>query len=332
MNAAERLRSFYANRQFFVSAGVNNALEARLAAAAGYAAISVSGAGTAAMCGLPDAGLTTLSEVVANATYVVRSVSVPVIVDGENGFGNIHMMRRSVRDIILAGAAGMFIEDQAELRRCGFISGKRVLPVDEAVARYRAAVEVRDRLSPAFVLLARCDARGAAGGSLEDTIARGKAYRQAGMDVLYFEALPSMTEVKACLAECGTPAYFTLAGIPLDERPSHAEMAAMGISNAHYWILRPLRNYPVDRLMWEMLHDVRERGAEAIDEWRKWADAIPWKRSEPPSFHEFMGFKAIQEVEEEYLPAEEQAKHATSAGLYKPGAAADTSRTKIEWR
>ncbi len=331
MKKTTLLRRWYEERQFFVSAGVNNALEARIAEAAGYAAVGMSGAGTAAMCGYPDAGITTLTEVVNNARYIVNSVSVPVMVDGETGFGNIHSVRRAVREIMSTGAASMFLEDQAELRRCGFIAGKTVLPLEEAVGKYRAAVDVRNELDPDFVLTARCDARGAVGGSLEEAIRRGKAYRAAGIDVLYYEAFQTMEEIRAAIAEVGPPIYFTFGAIPLDERPSQKEMAAMGIANAHNWLLRPLRNYPVDRLMWEILHDVRERGAEAMAHWNKWAESFPWKHGEPPHFHEFMGFAQIREVEKQYLPAEEQEKYDKSIGLYTPGQDPAVKK-KVEWR
>lgn len=98
MKNSKQLRQWYEGRQFFLSAGVNNALEAKIAEAAGYAAIGMSGAGTAAMCGYPDAGITTLTEVVNNARCIINAVSVPVQVDAETGFGNIHSVRRTVRE------------------------------------------------------------------------------------------------------------------------------------------------------------------------------------------------------------------------------------------
>lgn len=332
MSRSTTLRGWYEQRRFFISAGVNNALEARLAEAAGFDAIGLSGAGCAAMCGLPDSGLLTLTELVNSVRYVVDSVSIPVTVDAETGFGNIHAVRRTVKELISAGASAMFLEDQAELRRCGFIAGKRVLPLEDAVAKYRAVVDVRDALAPSFVLLARCDARGAVGGSLEDTIARGKAYRVAGMDVIYFEAIPSLAEIEQCIAQVGPPTFFSLGAIPLNDRPTHQQMEQMGISNAHYWLLRPLRNYPVDRLMWEMLHDVKERGPRALAEWRQWADAFPWRFSEPPHFHDFMGFSKLREVEQAFLPAEEQDKYEQSIGLYTPGGDPDAVQKDLEWR
>ena len=331
MKSSTQLRTMYEERRFFATAGVNNALEARMAAAAGFDNVSMSGAGTAALCGMPDVGATTMTEAVNNARYIVNSVSVPVTVDCEVGFGNIHLVRRSVREIIQTGAAALFLEDQDFLRRCGFIEGKKVLPLEEALGKYRAAVDVRNEHDPDFVLIARCDARGASGGSVEEAIARGKAYREIGMDVIYYEALQSMDEIKACVAEVGSPIYFTWGAIPLEEQPSHEEMAAMGISNVSYWLTRPLRNYPVDRLLWEMLHDVREHGPEAMRRWYDWAQSFPWRYPEPPHFHEFMGFDSVREIEEKYLPPETQERYEKTVGLYKPGERADTPGN-VTWR
>ena len=331
MKRSKQLRTWYEERRFFVSAGVNNALEARIAEAAGFDAVGMSGAGTAALCAQPDAGVTTMTESVNNARYIVNSVSVPVTVDGEVGFGNVHMVRRTVREMIQVGAAGLFLEDQDILRRCGFIAGKRVLPLEEATGKYRAAVDVRNEYDPDFILIARCDARGASGGSLEEAIARGKAYRKAGMDVIYFEAFLSVDDMKAAIAEVGSPIYFTWGAIPLEQQPTHEEMAAMGISNVGYWLTRPLRNYPVDRLMWEILHDVREHGPEAVRRWYDWARNFPWRYSEPPSLHAFMGFDEVREVEKKYLPAETQERYEDSLGLYTPGERPDTSRNVL-WR
>ncbi len=331
MKRSKRLRTMYEEKRFFVSAGVNNALEARIAEAAGFDAIGMSGAGTAALCGMPDAGVTTMTESVNNARYIVNSVSLPVTVDCEVGFGNIHMVRRTVREVIQTGAAGLFLEDQDFLRRCGFIAGKRVLPLEEAVGKYRAAVDVRNEYDPDFILISRCDARGASGGSVEEAVVRGKAYRKVGMDVIYFEALQSLDEIKTCVAEVGPPIYFTWGAIPLEEQPSHEEMAAMGISNVGYWLTRPLRNYPVDRLLWEMLHDVREHGPEAMRRWYDWARSFPWRYSEPPHFHDFMGFDRVREVEEKYLPAETQERYEKTVGLYTPGEHADTPGNVV-WR
>jgi hypothetical protein len=258
-------------------------------------------------------------------------VNIPVLVDCDTGFGGIHNVRRTVREVIRTGAAGLFLEDQTELRRCGFIAGKTLLPIDKAVAKYRAATDMRNEIDPDFIIMARTDARGAADGGLDEAIRRAKAYKEAGVDVMYFEALQSVAEIRKAIEEIGPPIYFTLLAIPHEELPTHDEMAAMGISHVSYTTLRPLRNYPSDRLMWEILIDCRQRGPKALVEWDRWAEQFKWKYSEPPHFHDFMGFAEIRAVEQKYLPPEEQEKYAKSAGLYTPGEKLSVSK-KISWR
>jgi len=100
-------------------------------------------------------------------------------------------VRRAVASVIRAGAAGLFIEDQVAPKRCGFVTGKEVIPVEEAVGKYKAAIDVRNELDPDFIIMARTDVRTAVGGSLEKVIQRGGAYLDAGVDILYVSALQS---------------------------------------------------------------------------------------------------------------------------------------------
>ena len=90
----------------------------------------------------------------------------------------------------------------------------------------------------------------------------------------------------------------------------------------------------MDRLLWEMLHDFLDRGAEALKHWNEWAKTFPWKYGEPPHFHEFMGFGKVREIEERYLPAEEQEKYQSSIGLYTPGKdpSLGEKELNVEWR
>ena len=97
-----------------------------------------------------------------------------MLVDGDTGFGNAINARRTVSEVIRAGAAGIFIEDQVAPKRCGFVKGKELIDIEEAVGKYRAACDVRDELDPDFIVMARSDARGAVGGSLQELIERGK--------------------------------------------------------------------------------------------------------------------------------------------------------------
>jgi methylisocitrate lyase len=173
--------------------GVFDALSARLAARAGHEVIFVSGYGmSATQLGEPDFGLLTQTEVVTAATRICAAVDVPVVVDVDTGYGNAVNVMRTVRDVLRAGAAGIFLEDQVWPKRCGHMRGKRVIPVDEQVGKIRAAVEARG--DDGLVIVARTDARQAVG--LDDALARALAYRDAGADALFVEAPQSLDELR----------------------------------------------------------------------------------------------------------------------------------------
>ena len=132
---------------------------AQLAEATGFAFFGISGSNTSTqLLGLPDAGLITLTELVENTRRICQAVSIPVVVDCDTGFGNAINVCRTVDEIIRAGAASLFIEDQVAPKRCGFVKGKELVSLEEAVGKYRAACDVRDRLDPDFVIMARTDA------------------------------------------------------------------------------------------------------------------------------------------------------------------------------
>ena len=317
MRKTTRLRELIQRPEIFVLAGCANALDAKLVEWIGYEACYMSGAGTAAaLAGLPDAGLTTMTEVVMNAEYIAQAVDIPLVADSDTGYGNAINVRRTVQSFIRAGVAGIHIEDQVAPKRCGFVTGKQVISLEEAVGKYRAAVDARNELDEDFIIIARTDARGAVGGSMEEALRRAHAFREAGADVAYVEALQSMDEVKRCVDEIGPPIMFTLSALP--DSPSHQEMEAMGISCAFYPGLTRTVTY---RINWEYLHDVRGRGVEAIKEWEAREASYPWKYPAPPHRFDLVGFPKVREWEEKYLPPEDMEKYAESIGMYTPGAA-----------
>lgn len=317
MKKTTQLRQLYLGPKLFVLPGVSNSFEAKLVQAAGYQACYMSGGRTSAgLCGLPDAGLTTMTEVVLNARYIASAINLPLLSDADTGYGNALNVRRTVREFIAAGVGGIHIEDQVSPKRCGFLAGKEVIPIEEAVIKYRAAVDARNEMDPDFVIIARTDARGAAGGSLEDALRRAGAYRQAGADVAYVEALQSMEEVRRCIQELGRPFMATLSAIPTEELPSHQEMERLGFACAFYPGLGGLMaSY---RLQWEFLQDVRDRGVAAIQHWKRWEESFPWKYGPPPNLHELAGFAEIRKLEERYLSTDALAKYATSVGQTFP--------------
>jgi methylisocitrate lyase len=170
--------------------GVFNALVARMAERARFEAIYLSGAALSAAAGLPDIGLLSMSEFVEQARVVTAASSLPLLVDADTGFGGPLNVERAVQELERAGAAGLQLEDQQLPKRCGHLSGKSLVGAEEMEQKIRAAVGARR--DPAFVIVARTDARGVEG--LEAAIERSHRYLAAGADVIFPEALESRDE------------------------------------------------------------------------------------------------------------------------------------------
>jgi len=190
-----RLRELLVQRDLLVAPGAYDALSARLIAQAGFPAVYMTGFGTAAsVLGQPDVGLLTMSEMVSRAAALAAVVGDrPLIADADTGYGNPINVRRTVREYERAGVAAIHIEDQVWPKKCGHMEGKQVIPVDEMVQKIRAAVDARQ--DPDFVIIARTDANAVYG--LEDALRRGRAYREAGADVIFIEAPRSIEELRA---------------------------------------------------------------------------------------------------------------------------------------
>jgi methylisocitrate lyase len=183
------------DRKILVSAGVWDVLSAKLAEQAGFKTVVLSGYGVAAShLGEPDFGLLTQTEILDVARRVCRAVGIRVIVDGDTGFGGPLNVLHMVESLVQMGAAGVILEDQTWPKRCGHMRGKSVVPMEEHVAKIRAAVDVRDRLQESFIITARTDARGPLG--LDEAIRRGNAYREAGASIIFVEAPESEAELE----------------------------------------------------------------------------------------------------------------------------------------
>ena len=202
MPAKTRIHALLEKERTLIFPGVYDALSAKLVERAGFPLTFVSGYSVAAtQLGLPDFGYLTQTEMVATAKRVCAAVTIPIIIDADTGYGNALNVIRTVNELIDAGAAGMFLEDQVWPKRCGHMKGKRVIPVEEHVQKIRAAVDARKGRD--FFIVARTDARQVNG--LEDAIARCKRYKEAGADALFVEAPRSVEELKALAKELPPP-------------------------------------------------------------------------------------------------------------------------------
>jgi 2-methylisocitrate lyase-like PEP mutase family enzyme len=167
-------------------------VSARLVERAGFQAVYMTGFGqSASHLGLPDAGYISFPEMLERATNMVRAVGIPVLADGDTGYGNELQVRRTVERYEAAGVAGMHIEDQVFPKRCGHTLGRQVIPAEDMVRKVRAAVDARR--NPDFLLIARTDAR--TGHGLEEALRRARLYQAAGADAVFVESPESEAEL-----------------------------------------------------------------------------------------------------------------------------------------
>jgi 2,3-dimethylmalate lyase len=194
-DAWQRWRS--TDRPFVVAPGVYDGLTAKIAAHIGFDALYMTGGGTAASLGMPDVGLTTLSEMVANVARIVEVSGLPVIADADTGYGGALNVVRTVRAYERAGAAGLHIEDQVFPKKCGFFEGKEIVPVEEHVQKVKAACDARD--DDGFVIIARTDALAVNGW--DDVVERVLAYHQAGADLVFVDGIKTRADLDAYVEE-----------------------------------------------------------------------------------------------------------------------------------
>jgi 2-methylisocitrate lyase-like PEP mutase family enzyme len=209
-----RLRDLLAGPEMIVAPFVFDCIQARLAAAAGFEAVYMTGFGTAAARGFPDLGLLTMTEMVANAGAISRSVNVPVICDADTGYGNPLNVWRTVREYEDSGAAALHIEDQVFPKRCGFLAGKQVIAMDEMVPKVRAACDARRDRN--LVIIARTDALQVHGW--DDVVRRARAYRAAGADLVFVDGIKTVDDLQRYAEKLGDlPLLYNGDLLPLDE-------------------------------------------------------------------------------------------------------------------
>lgn len=193
MTTTRTLRRLLAAPDMLVAPGAYDGITARLIEQAGFSAVYMTGAGTAAAFGLPDYGLLTMTEMVGNAARMARATALPLIADADTGYGTELNVVRTVQEHERAGTAGIHVEDQVSPKRCGHLDGKALVTPDEFLAKIRAAVATRR--DPDFVVIARTDARSVTG--LDDAVARANAALEAGADMAFVESPQTLEEVQA---------------------------------------------------------------------------------------------------------------------------------------
>jgi 2-methylisocitrate lyase-like PEP mutase family enzyme len=297
-SVGRRLRELIHADRLAVLPGASSAVMAKLVEQAGFPAAYMTGYGASlTVLGLPDVGLGTMTETVANAGDIARAVKIPLLADADTGYGNALNVRRTVEAFIRAGVAGIHLEDQVSPKRCGGIAGREVISCNEMVGKLRAALDARAEFSSDFVIIARTDAIGATNGGVDDAIRRGCAYLDAGADaVMTADAAVDSMDIVRRFAR-GVRGPYLFAASRLRMLPTHEELAEAGVAGVIY----PLETTVIAAVTdWEFLRDFRARGAVALRDWSA------KRRGEPMTtvdgIHALAGFPEALARLERYLP------------------------------
>jgi 2-methylisocitrate lyase-like PEP mutase family enzyme len=194
-----QLRELLKGPEMVLAPFVYDCLQAKVAEAAGFKAIYMTGFGTAATRGFPDLGLLTMSEMLQNVRAIAHAVKVPVICDADTGYGNPINVWRTVREYEEAGAAALHLEDQVWPKKCGFLGGKQVIRMEQMVPKVRAACDARRDRN--FVIIARTDALAVNGW--DDVVRRARAYREVGADLIFVDGIRTVDDIKQYASKLG---------------------------------------------------------------------------------------------------------------------------------
>ena len=251
---AALIRALLKQKSSLLMPGVYDALSAKLAARADFEVIFTTGYSlSATLLGEPDFGLLTQTEMLAAAQRICSVVEQPVIVDADTGYGNAINVIRTVKELIRAGAAGLFLEDQVWPKRCGHMKGKAVIPLEEQLKKLTAALEARE--GGDLFVVARTDARQALG--LKEAIRRGVAFKQAGADAVFIEAPETKEEMREIAQAVPGPLVANMIERGVTPLMSPEELSEVGFQMI-VWPLAPL--YASAKALKEVYGALRAQG------------------------------------------------------------------------
>lgn len=257
MKSTTVFKQYILDDPILVMPGAHDTLTAKIVEQAGFKALTIGGyAASASLLGQPDLSFLTLTEMADCVRRIVDAVTIPVFTDGDTGHGGVLNVRRTVREIERAGAAGMFIEDQVFPKRCGHMLDKQVIGIPEMTAKVKAAVDAR--VDEDFVIMARTDALAVNG--LDDAIERANLFSQAGADLIFVEAPATVDQMRVITSQVAAP---TLANnIEGGKSPllSAAELEAIGYNAVVFPVAA---TYTVAKIVQDLMTELAATGTTA---------------------------------------------------------------------
>jgi carboxyvinyl-carboxyphosphonate phosphorylmutase len=252
-----QFRQLLATGKLIVAPGAFNPLSAKIIEQAGFPTVYMTGYGASAdLLGAPDYGLLTLTEMANHASRMAQAVNVPVIADGDTGYGNAINVRRTIQEYEKTGVAAIHLEDQVMPKRCGHMEGKQVIDAKEYAKKIEAAVDART--DPDFVIIARTDAR--AVYDLDEALSRAKMAVAAGADMIFLEAPRSVDELKRVRDEISIPIMANMIEQGKTPLLSVQELEAMGYN----FVIFPLATlYMAAQAIREAADELKRTGTTA---------------------------------------------------------------------
>ena len=286
MSKGSVLRKMVSEGQILVAPGAHDALTARVIEKTGFNAVYMTGYGQAAShLGCADVGLLSLTEMVDRARNIADCVDIPVIADADTGFGNAINVMRTVRMYEAAGVAAIQLEDQVAPKRCGHMLGREVITKDEMVGKIKAAVDAR---SGDMMIIARTDARTVYG--IDEALERGKAYEEAGADIVFIESPENVEEMKLINETISIP---TLANMVEGGRTpllDNSELEKLGFNLVIY---PTASTYVTSKAMMDLMENLKSAGTTA---------GIMDQMVTFSQFNELIGLSTVNDLGEKYIP------------------------------
>lgn len=285
MKKTTMLRKLLASKEILVAPGAHDVMTAKIIEQAGFNAVYMTGYGASAtILGRPDVGLLTLTEMATQARNIANAVNIPVIADADTGYGNVVNVMRTVREYEKAGVACIQLEDQVAPKRCGHMLGRDVIPMEEMVAKIGAAVEARQ--DPDLMIMARTDARTNYG--IEEAIRRGKAYEEAGADILFIESPENEEEMRLVGSSFNVPVLANMIEKGRTPLKTAKELEEMGFGLV-IWPLSSL--YVTAKAVRDLMVALKEEGTAA----NMMDKMIPFTE-----FNELIGLPEIDDIQNRF--------------------------------
>ncbi len=255
MKKTTRLKELLYAKEIVAAPGAHDVMTAKIIEKVGFDMAYMTGYGTAASTlGKPDIGLLCMSEMLDRARKLATATNIPIVADGDTGFGNAVTLMRTIEDFEDAGVAGIQLEDQIAPKRCGHMAGRKVVSMEEMIGKIEAAITARR--DPDFVIIARTDARTSLG--IDEAIKRALAYEKAGADAIFVESIETIEEMKWINQVIKAPTIVNIVEGGRTPQLTDKELEELGFN----LVIHPVAStYVIAKAVFDLMHALKRDGS-----------------------------------------------------------------------